>query len=180
MTGSSDERGSVLQWLHDQFGVSRATVLIDPVMAFFDPTKLAQLPMQVRLLAPKLPRTVHAKVFWLDGPDGPAPVIGSANCSQAAWLLAPNHGGNIEAMLVYDHPSKDDFADVLRRTADEETEPANIIQLPEQPGNNHESGPAYPVAGISWERLIGELRVCVCNTSSNWGICSCTSRSRER
>jgi len=159
VTGSSDERGSVLQWLHDEFGVSRATVLVDPTMASFKAVELAQLPLHVDLVAPKAPRTVHAKLYWLNGPDGPAAVMGSANCSRAAWLLPPDAGGNVEAVAVYDHPSKDDFADVLRRTAAEETDPANLIDLPGGKGNEPAPGPAYPVAAVSWERLIEELRL---------------------
>ncbi len=159
VTGSSDERGSVLLWLHDEFGVSRATVLVDPTMASFKVADLAQLPMGVDLVTPKVPRTVHAKFYWLDGPDGPAAVMGSANCSRAAWLIPPDAGGNIEAIAVYDHPSKDDFADVLRRAAAEETAPANIVDLAEATGNEPAPGPAFPVAAASWERLVGELRL---------------------
>ena len=48
---------------------------------------------------------------------------------------------------------------MLRRAAPEETDPANVIDLPERKGNELAPAPAYPVAAVSWERLIEELRL---------------------
>jgi hypothetical protein len=159
VTGSSDERGSVLRWFHDQFGVSRATVLVDPTMASFKSEELNRLPVDVNLVAPKVPRTVHAKFYWLDGPDGPAAIMGSANCSRSAWLLSPDSGGNVEAVAIYDQPLREDFADLLRCVAIDETIPTNIIDAPENEGKDAAPGPEYPVAAVSWERSIREIKL---------------------
>jgi hypothetical protein len=159
VTGSSDDRGAVLKWLHDQFGVSQATILLDPSMVSFDPARLAGLPMQIALVRPKEARTVHAKFYWLEGPDGCASVMGSANCSAAAWLISPENGGNIEAIAVYDHPSKVDFGKVLARIDPSETEPANLVYSAEPEENNQQSGRPYPVAEVSWERLKSQVIV---------------------
>ena len=158
-TGSSDDRGAVLNWFHTQFGVSHATVLLDPSMASFDPVKLAGLPIQVELVKPKEARTVHAKLYWLEGPDGCAAVMGSANCSSAAWLISPADGGNVEAIAVYDHVTKDDFGKVLARIAPGETAPATPVHVPKSPGSKEQSKRPYPVAEASWESSMSELTV---------------------
>ena len=158
-TGSSDDRGAMLRWLHDQFGIVQATVLLDPSMASLDPAKLSLLPVQVELVKPKESRTVHAKFYWLKGPDGAAAIMGSANCSAAAWLLSPDQGGNVEAVAIYDHPSEDDFNKVLACFDPGETEPAHLVQTlqPKEPGE--QLGIQYIVSEAPWERLMNELTV---------------------
>ncbi len=159
VTGSSDDRGAVLEWLHDQFGVSQATVLLDPSMVSFDPAKLAGLPIAVEMVKPREARTVHAKLCWLEGPDGCAAVMGSPNCSSAAWLIPTGGGGNIEAVAVYDNPSRDDFDRILARVAPSETEPASLVHAPESVVYKLQSSRPYAVAEVSWERLMGEFTV---------------------
>lgn len=159
VTGSSDDRGAVLQWLHDQFGVSLVTVLLDPSMVSFDPAKLTALPFSVEVIKPRDARTVHAKLCWLEGPDGCAAVMGSPNCSSAAWLISPGGGGNVEAIAVYDNPSRADFDKILARVAPSETEPASLVHAPESVANKLQSSRLYAVAEVSWERLMGELTV---------------------
>jgi hypothetical protein len=163
-TGSSDDRGAMLKWLHDQFGVVQATVLLDPSMASFDPAKLSLLPVQVELVKPKEWRTVHAKFYGLKGSDGSAAIMGSANCSAAAWLLSPDHGGNVEAIAVYDHPSEEDFNKVLARFDPGETELAHLVQTLQPKGPGEQLGIQYVVSEASWERLMNELTVVFSNS----------------
>lgn len=90
-------------------------------MVSFDPAKLAGIPLEIEVIKPKDARTVHAKFYWLEGPDGCAAVMGSANCSSAAWLIPPEEGGNVEAIAVYDNPSKNDFGRLFARFDPNET-----------------------------------------------------------
>jgi len=53
--------------------------------------------------------------------------MGAANCSAAAWLLAPENGGNIEAVLVYDQPDADEFASALKLLTAPGQTPAKIL-----------------------------------------------------
>jgi hypothetical protein len=47
---------------------------------------------------------LYAKFYFFDGLGGTAALMGSQNCSVAAWLLPPGHGGNIRTAVVYDAP----------------------------------------------------------------------------
>jgi hypothetical protein len=159
VTGSTDEEGALLRWFHQQFGVSSATVLVDPSMASFDQERIRTLPLEINLIAPKDLRRVHAKFYWFEGADGPAAVMGSANCSAAAWLLSPVNGGNIEAVVVYDQPVVSDFAEVLARFTSDKTMQAVLAEKCEDQKEDGSLAPTYPVAEISWERISGELTI---------------------
>ncbi len=113
LTGSTDESGAFLRWAHSEFGIKRATVLLTPTMASFLPDKLSDLPFELRMIPAPAERPLHAKFYWFDGPTGPGAVMGSANCSAAAWLLPPNKRGNVETVLIYDAPIVKEFASML-------------------------------------------------------------------
>jgi hypothetical protein len=55
---------------------------------------------------------MHAKFYWFSGSGGTAAVVGSANCSAAAWLAGSGHG-NVELVVPYDAPREADFKPVL-------------------------------------------------------------------
>lgn len=114
LTGSTDESGAFLRWAQATFGVTRATIALTPSSASFVAERLANLPMEVRLVAAPSDRPLHAKFYWFEGADGPAAVMGSANCSAAAWLLAPESAGNVESVVVYDRPDAQDFEASLK------------------------------------------------------------------
>ncbi|MFZ0735327.1 MAG: hypothetical protein WAM79_23625, partial [Candidatus Sulfotelmatobacter sp.] len=157
VTGSTDEHGALLSWFQKQFGVSRATVLLDPATASFNPVTVAALPLKTRFIALNEARRVHAKFFWFEGADGTAAVSGSANCSSNAWLRGPEAGGNIETVLVYDHPSRDDFEPILSRIA-KETKPAKLT-MPPAKVDDEPKLPAYLLAAITWEKANSEITV---------------------
>lgn len=127
LTGSTDESGAFLRWAHSTFGVEQATIALTPSSASLDPGKLADLPLKLRIVPAPANRAMHAKFYWFDGPDGAAAVMGSANCSAAAWLLAPDQGGNIETLVAYDQPTPDDFAGVLSIFAAPASDPADVL-----------------------------------------------------
>jgi hypothetical protein len=110
--GSTDTEGAFLLWAHRTFGVRRATICLSPPFAAFDPRKLERLPLEVRVVKAKPEQRMHAKFYWFSGSGGTAAVVGSANCSAAAWLAGSGHG-NVELIVPYDAPREADFKLVL-------------------------------------------------------------------
>lgn len=113
-TGSTDEKGGFVNWCQKQFGIVECIVAVSPENASFLQQEIDKLSVAVSLAPFRGSQRLHAKFYWFDGPDGPAAIVGSANCSTAAWLLAPRNNGNVEAVYVYDHPSAEDFTDILK------------------------------------------------------------------
>lgn len=125
-TGSSDDRGAMLRWAHDTFGVTQVVLAGTPSALSFEPKRLEKLPCDIRIKAVE-DNLLHAKFYWFDGPDGPAAVFGSANCSAAAWLLDPGNGGNIETLVCFDEPKKADFSEVLSLFSGKTADPASVL-----------------------------------------------------
>ena len=114
-TGSTDRDGSFLAWAHRTFGVKRAIICLTPAHASFDVGKLEKLPMDIRIIQADDDKIMHAKFYWFAGPDGEAAVVGSPNCSAAAWF-----GGNVELVIAYDSATEPGFHSamaVFRRRA---------------------------------------------------------------
>jgi len=152
LTGSTDESGAFLRWAYSTFGVQQATIALTPSSASFDPDKLADLPLKLRIIPAPADRAMHAKFYWFDGPDGPAAVMGSANCSAAAWLLAPDQGGNIETLVAYDQSVHDDFAGVLNVFAAPASDPVDVL-LPRSLTANEADAAAlvFRLKSLQWD-----------------------------
>jgi hypothetical protein len=131
-TGSTDVDGAFLLWAHKTFGVKKATVCLTPSFASFDAKQLAKLPLNVRFVERDQTRRVHAKLYWFSGPDGEAAVMGSANCSAAAWL-ASHENGNVELVTVYDTPQRAAFAQLLSDFDGKELLPKDVLIAPVKP-----------------------------------------------
>lgn len=162
LTGSTDESGAFLRWAQATFGVTRATIALTPASASFVAEKLVDLPLELRLVAAPSDRPLHAKFYWFDGPDGPAAVMGSANCSAAAWLLAPESSGNVESIVVYDRPGAQDFESALGLLSVPGQTPAEIL-VPrlghdEEPAANR---PSFGIKSLQWDnasrRMVAEI-----------------------
>lgn len=162
LTGSTDESGAFLRWAHATFGVTRATIALTPASASFVAEKLASLPLELRLIEATPDRPLHAKFYWFEGTDGPAAAMGSANCSAAAWLLAPESAGNVESIVVYDRPDAQDFESALRLFAVPGKAPADILV----PRIIHEQTPtsnqaSFRIKSLQWDnasrRLVAEI-----------------------
>jgi len=154
LTGSTDESGAFLRWANATFGVTRATVALTPSSASFIPERLADLPLELRLVAAPPERPLHAKLYWFDGADGPAATMGSANCSASAWLVAPESGGNIEAVVVYDQPDAEGFEAALKLWAAPGQTPAEILT----PRSTHDTEPPaqhqpFVLKSLQWDNL---------------------------
>jgi hypothetical protein len=113
-TGSTDEHGAFIRWCHDQFGVEECVVAVSPENASFVKDDIDRCPVRVSLAPFVGSQMLHAKFYWFDGPDGPAAIVGSANCSSAAWLRSPLQGrGNVETIQIYDFADPKDFEAIL-------------------------------------------------------------------
>lgn len=125
-TGSTDVEGAFLLWAHKTFGLKRVIICLSPAYASFDAVTLSKLPFEIHFVKAAPKRLMHAKFYWFSGPDGNAAVMGSANCSAAAWLA--NHAaGNVEMVVPYDRPEEDDFTPLLDLFNGEQLSPAQIL-----------------------------------------------------
>ncbi len=154
LTGSTDESGAFLRWANATFGVTRATVALTPSSASFIPERLEDLPLELRLVAAPPERPLHAKLYWFEGTDGPAAAMGSANCSAAAWLVAPESGGNIETVVVYDQPDAEGFESALKLWAAPGQTPAELLT----PRSTHDTEPPahhqpFALKSLQWDDL---------------------------
>jgi hypothetical protein len=113
MTGSTDKSGAMLRWAAREFGVKSALVAVDPGRSDFVPAQLSKLPLVVNVIPLDPHPLPHAKFAFFEGQDGCAAVVGSANCSAAAWVQAPQSGGNIESIIVYDNCLPSEFLTAL-------------------------------------------------------------------
>lgn len=158
LTGSTDESGAFLRWAHATFGIKRAVIALTPAMASFRPEKLADLPMELRLIPASPSRLLHAKCYWFDGAEGLAAVMGSANCSAAAWLLPPDQGGNVETIVVYDAPQLDDFSELLETFDGPSFAPVDLLapSLAVAPDVQPPSRD-YVLTNLRWDSALGRV-----------------------
>ena len=99
----------MLKWISTTFGVRKAIVALDPTRSAFQPSRLKKAAIMVSVVPLDSHPVPHAKFVWLEGNDGPAAIMGSANCSAAAWLVPPKEGGNIESIVVFDKCDEKSF-----------------------------------------------------------------------
>jgi hypothetical protein len=153
LTGSTDQSGAFLRWAHATFGIRRAVVALTPSMASFDPAKLADLPIELTLVAAPPDRPMHAKFYWFEGELGAAAVMGSANCSAAAWLLKPASGGNVETMVVYDKAAADAYKEVLAIFERPAQTPSELLtQRVSEPLQTEKAAYRYRLLGLRWDK----------------------------
>src|SRR5208337_1698170 len=102
VTGSTDHHAAMIRWAAKTFGIVEAVLEIDQEFCSFDPVALADLPVILRIKTyDGHPRT-HLKAVLFESAGGNAAVVGSANCSDSAWLRTAKEGGNIESVVIYD------------------------------------------------------------------------------
>jgi hypothetical protein len=152
LTGSTDESGAFLRWAHREFGVRRAVIALTPSLASFSPDKLADLPLELRLIPMPSAAPLHAKFYHFEGPGGRAALMGSPNCSAAAWLLPPEQGGNIETALVYDSPEATDLKDLLEIFNSPSVKPEEVLIVTRpNPVEVEPRNSPYDVVGLRWD-----------------------------
>ncbi len=161
-TGSTDIKGEFISWAAKQFGVSEATIALDPHLSDFYPEQLEKLPVDIKIQPIASSPMPHAKFFWFEGPDGCAATFGSANCSAAAWLLAPDRGGNIELNVVYDNCDAEEYAHVLNVIdSNSAVRPTQVEGLGERDRDDDDKKPvesSIKLVEFSINKAINQLR----------------------
>ncbi|MCC6694347.1 MAG: hypothetical protein IT365_01835 [Candidatus Hydrogenedentes bacterium] len=114
LTGSTDHAGAFLDWAARTFGVKKAVIGLCPDCSDFEPKRLKKLPLEVRIVPLPASPMSHAKFYYFEGKKRDAAVVGSANCSAAAWLAPMFSSGNTELVVVYDRCDRDDFRKILK------------------------------------------------------------------
>jgi len=139
LTGSTDSDAGFLRWAYQTFELEDMDICLTPESASFGVEALETLGPGVRIVPSTEQKLMHAKFYWFDGPDGPAVLWGSANCSRSAWLIP---GRNLEAMVVQDDPEPDEYSDILRLFEQEGSDPSDVLTWRPTPGGSGE--PALP------------------------------------
>lgn len=150
-TGSTDESAAFLRWAHRMFGVRKAVVALTPSQAGFSPKKLTDLPLELRIIPMPGPAPLHAKFYYFEGSQGACAVMGSPNCSAAAWLISPDQGGNIETALVYDSVQPDAFGGLLEIFNSASLKPEEVFSATAPTPDPVASECAYELAGLRWD-----------------------------
>jgi len=114
-TGSTDENGAMVDWANKTFGMKECHVIVEDQFCAFKEETIKELPMSVQISLLEDSRRLHAKYYCFENDDEVALVTGSANCSRAAWLLSPEQGGNIEAVIVHDSITKEGFENPIKQ-----------------------------------------------------------------
>ena len=142
-TGSTDAEGAFLSWTHRTFGIKRAVICLNPAFASFDPARLAKLPFDIRIIKASTDKLMHAKFYWFSGPDGHAALVGSANCSAAAWLTG-NGYGNAELIVAYDNAREAEFKTILKVFSGQKITPDKALLV--KPSDNNPPNGIEPVS----------------------------------
>ncbi|MDB4285471.1 phospholipase D-like domain-containing protein [bacterium] len=160
LTGSTDSKAAFVNWLGKNFGITRAKIFVDEENSSFVEKDLLTSPMDIDVVHEAGSPPMHAKLYWFDGEDGPAAIMGSANCSAAAWLVPPAHGGNIEAISIYDNPKEKEFASILSLFDRKGLKEVSLTGRDEH--DRSEENPKnsiQDILDITWESTVGRIRV---------------------
>lgn len=118
VTGSTDDRGAMIRWAARTFGVRQAVVEVDLDRCGFTTSLLKGIPADLRLSRMNGHPRTHLKVALFESSTGCAAVLGSANCSGAAWLRPADQSGNIESVLIFDKCESASFRGLFRKWRD--------------------------------------------------------------
>jgi hypothetical protein len=150
LTGSTDDEGAMLRWAHDTFGVRRVRLVCPTQHCQLDPKRIQKLPVRLTV-AESEGKPIHAKFYWFEGQGPPAAVLGSANCSGAAWIRGPQKHGNVEAVAVFDHAGASEFIEVIRTIQNAE----DVALQPRAMRQQEEPPREEPVLGLTSLRYDG-------------------------
>ena len=103
---------------------------------------------------------MHAKSYIFEGNDGLGAVMGSANCSRRAWLMSPNNGGNVEAIVIYDTVDENDLEEIIARFPSTQ-KPINEISISSYDEGSLEATTTYPykISSLTLDRFNSEIRL---------------------
>jgi HKD family nuclease len=151
-TGSTDDKGAFIRWCYEKFGIKKCILAISDGNSSLQPELVETIPVDINVAFFKS-KPLHAKFYWFEGLDGQAAIVGSANCSAAAWLLSPDKGGNVEAIYIHNNPNPDDFQHILSLL------PENHVSITQAPKpinitEGEKSTPPYLLLSVTLNRAL--------------------------
>jgi hypothetical protein len=158
-TGSTDQNGAFIEWCHKMLGIKTCIIAANENHVAFDKAILNKIPVDISIAPIDSNQMMHAKFYLFEGDNENSVVMGSANCSRRAWLMAPNQGGNVEAVAVYDDVDKNEFLDVISRF------PNDKISINDLNITNEELSPepiainSIIISSITLDRFTSELKL---------------------
>ena len=158
-TGSTDQNGAFIEWCHKMLGIKTCIIAANENHVAFDKAILNKIPVDISIAPIDSNQMMHAKFYLFEGDNENSVVMGSANCSRRAWLMAPNKGGNVEAVAVYDDVDKNEFLDVISRF------PNDKISINDLNITNEELSPdpiainSIKISSITLDRFTSELKL---------------------
>ena len=164
LTGSTDKKGAFLSWAAQTFGIKKAVIGLDPQSSAFQPKLIEKLALKTLIVPMSANPTPHAKFYWFEGSAGAAAILGSANCSAAAWLVPPDRGGNVESIIVYENCNEKQFAAALAQLNKAEAHlPTEVEGLGTAVSEEFQAGPRprYDLAELSLSTRLGQLKAVV-------------------
>lgn len=158
MTGSTDESGVFLRWAHETFGVKKALIYLNPSRATFHPDRINDLPLETAIIPAPDAQMMHAKFYWFSSKKDVAAIFGSANCSHAAWLPVGGKARNVEIMVPYDHPGREEFKEILEIFENAEvSRPEDILTPKDNTANEQEPEIHFRFVTLEMEPTLARL-----------------------
>jgi hypothetical protein len=177
--GSTDERGAMLRWAAERFGVSEAVIEMDLGCCGFDPKQLATLPFDLRIVPYDGHPKTHLKVAIFESSSGSAAIVGSANCSGAAWLRRSAERGNTESVIIFDQCKPSDFADLFRAAAGDAKPWAEVgLTTPVDSSDDASASPDHRLRQLQLHRSAGETIAVVDGTIASKRLFAVIQSSR--
>ena len=160
VTGSTDADADMIRWVQRTFGIREAVIHIDLDRCSFAPSQLTGLDCDLKLVGyDGCPRT-HLKLAVFEADNGPsAAIVGSANCSDSAWIRSRRENGNVESVVIHDECDPSDFQAFYR--SETLPRPWSEVEL-EESAADRQDGPAESVRllrSLELDRSLGRVYV---------------------
>jgi len=158
-TGSTDQNGAFIEWCHKMLGIKTCIIAANENHVAFDKAILNKIPVDISIAPIDSNQMMHAKFYLFEGDNENSVVMGSANCSRRAWLMAPNKGGNVEAVAVYDDVDKNEFLDILSRFPNDKISINELNITIEDSLPDPITTDLYKITCITLDRFTSELKL---------------------
>tara|TARA_Y100001970_G_C14242543_1_gene865812 strand:+ start:1461 stop:4031 length:2571 start_codon:yes stop_codon:yes gene_type:complete len=159
-TGSTDSSGAFIEWCHKNFGIKECIIAANEYNLSFNPDEIKKLPINISFAILDDNKMMHAKAYIFEGDNEICAITGSANCSRKAWLMSPEKGGNVEAILLHDNLHKDDLNELLSKFPKDYSNIDDVkLNHKQENINNENDNILFRINNISLDRFRGELRL---------------------
>jgi hypothetical protein len=158
-TGSTDQNGAFIEWCHKTLGIKTCVIATNENHVGFDKDILNKIPVDISISPIDSNQMMHSKFYLFEGDNENSVVMGSANCSRRAWLMAPDQGGNVEAVAVYDDVDKNEFLDIISRFPNDKISINELNITIEDSLPDPKTTDLYKITCITLDRFTSELKL---------------------